>query len=76
MTFSKLTIDSFTKEKTVIGRHKRSGRTMKQIIRQQAEYLGYEITNWDVEQIIDKNFHAIASQDIRWIRSVIKSYFA
>lgn len=32
---------------------------MKDLIRQEAEYQNYELTDWDIEQIIDRYFHLL-----------------
>ena len=51
---------------------------MRQKIKQQAELLGFEITDGDIEQIIEKHFHALVAygNDVKSVRSVIKNYFA
>lgn len=51
---------------------------MQKEIRRQAELLGFEITNWDIEQIKEKYFHVLVAYGDRTktIRSVIKKYFA
>lgn len=48
---------------------------MNETIREQAELLGFQITNWDIEQIKDKYFHLVVTQKISNIRSAIKVYF-
>lgn len=51
---------------------------MQKIIREQAEFLGFEITDWDIEQIKKRYFHVLVAygDNIKSISSAIKKYFA
>ena len=53
--------------------------TTEAMIRQQGEFLGYELTDWDIEQIKEAKFHIIVlggEVTIRNVRSAIRLYFA
>lgn len=51
---------------------------MQKTRREQAELLGFEITDWDIEQIKEKYFHVLVAygERTKTIRSVVKKYFA
>ena len=53
---------------------------MRTIIRNQAEALGYEITEWDIEQIIDSVYihlmHRKGNVYLPGVRQAIRAYFS
>lgn len=51
---------------------------METVIRQQGEYLGYEVSNWDIQQIKEKYFHVLIAYGSRvsTIRSVLRKHYA
>jgi len=40
-----------------------------------AESLGYEISDYDIDQIIDRYFHIIATNNAAQIKNAVKWYF-
>ncbi len=48
---------------------------MNKIIKEQAKHLGFEISDWDVEQIKKKYFQSLVTSKIANIRAAIETYF-
>jgi len=48
---------------------------MRTLIREQAEFMGYEISPADIEGIIEAKFHLIVTGNIRVIRAAIRAWF-